>query len=182
MRSQLKVATDPNHKAFLHSSFKSHVTWTAKSIAFDKVAFVTKHATEASAALACGNLRDFYKCKRKLSAGGRKSLERIVTEDGSLCVTFEEIKFAFFDHFGKLSNGKITSPVDVVRTFRACGRIDPLFEPDHSLDESITSIMHKCKKLSAPGRDGIKYCVYSEFANELSDSVSSQSQRALAGD
>ena len=129
----------------------------------NKVAFVSKHATEASAAFACGNMRDFYRCKRKLSAGGRKPLEHIVTEDGPLCVTFEEITFACFDHFGKLSNGKITSPVDDVQTFRASGRIDPLFEPDHSLDEFITSIMHKCNKLSAPGRDGIKYCVYSNF-------------------
>lgn len=35
VRSQFKVATDPEHKAFLYSNFKSHVSWIAKCIAFD---------------------------------------------------------------------------------------------------------------------------------------------------
>ena len=89
--------------------------------------YISKHASDVSAAFAKGDMREFYKCKKRLTLNGCRSSSYVISSDGYLCVTFEEIKFAFFDQFGRMANGQIASPEKVVATFRPLSQVDPLY-------------------------------------------------------
>jgi len=142
--------------------FKACVKAVRSSICRDFHNYTSSKCSKAQHAHDNGDQRAFFQIKRSLCPHP-PSTPTCVMDGDTPCVYYKDIRLAFQKYFCNLLQGE-TMPVsdaisDIFFEIKKCGSLNI---PVPTVDQ-LCDIVKKCNSNSAPGPDGLKYCVLQHF-------------------
>ena len=163
-RSHLKFASRSSSPNFVilhwHTAFKKCVSSVRFSLKSDSKSRVNSLCKDAAFSAGKGQWKSVYKIVRMLCPSKRTPLCSI-KDNNVTYSTFSEIKGAFVRYFSGILGG---TEIDLTELVKSLGsKVEPSSPLFVDICSTVSDLMKGKGKHSAPGSDGLKYCVYYAF-------------------